>query len=429
MNDMVFSDPRGRKKIIDNRGQIRQVFQYLQKHFDVLADALDGALENHDKARTTAIQELASINALLPYGEESYHLNPHLRHYLKDHLNLYQAFESLTRISPMITQARLHWHELCDLQQHGEHEDAEQVEDSLDHTITNLIHSNERNLMLLTAMVSSEYGNVASLRAKIRQNEHYRRQVVQLLKELISVEALLGRINENPYEKGEVILRARQMVNARLTGRRAGWVSRLNDIQAVISRKLFLARKLEQQLYALSQAALWLSRNPTTDGIDLAPSAQTPAITLDALCRPTSIRVRPQIDFTDRTYHIEEALERALRRLPAPASTSVEKDHGIQRVHAVSNEVAQEALLPADQLIAQLVQHLQKHQSSALSLLQWQIEQRHTEAIADEIWILYASSQLLLYPRIELEYHIGPALSGHYNDRLEDVTVRLTSAA
>lgn len=424
MSDTVLNDPRGRKKIVDNRGQIRQVFQHLQKHFDVLADALEGAVENHDKTRTTAIQELAAINALLPYGEESYHLNPHLRHYLKDHLNLYQAFESLTRISPTITQARLHWHELCDLQSHGELEDAEQVEDSLDHTITNLIHSNERNLMLLTAMVSSEYGNVTSLRAKIRQNEHYRRQVIQLLKELISVEALLSRINENPYEKGEIVLRARHMVNARLTGRRASWVSRLNDIQAVISRKLFLARKLAQQLYALSQAALWLSRNPTTDGIDLEPTTQTPSSTLDALCRPASIRVRPQIDFADNSLYTEEVLERALRRLPAASHITVSEEHGIQRVLAINNDLAQETMLPADQLIADLVLYLQQHQNSALSLLAWRVDERQKEAIGDEVWVLYAANQLVLYPNIDLEYHIAPALQGYYNDALHDVTVR-----
>ena len=429
MNQTATRANSGRRKILDNRGQIRQVFQLLQKHFDVLADALDGALENHDKNRSVAIQELASIHAILPYGEDSYHLNPHLRHYLKDYLNLYMAFETLTRISPLITQARLHWHELCHLQRHGEHRDAEQVEDSLDHTMTSLIHSNERNLTLLTSKVSSEYGNVSSLRAKIRENEQYRRQIIQLLKELISVEELLKLVNENPTERGDVVIRTRQMINARLSSRRGIWVSRLNDIQAVISKRLFLARKLERQLLALSQASLWLSRNPTLDGLDIDPAIDQAPDVLDALYRPIAIRVPPQTAFNDRNPHIEDALEKAVQRLPArPTAPTSDSDHGIQRVQALTNEVIEDEALVVDQLIHALVQHLYEQKTPSVSLRNWRCEQRQAEHIDDEVWVLYAANQLVLYEDIHLEFHIHPPMPAQFNDLLYDVTAHLLSA-
>ena len=412
---------RGRPRIVDNRGQVRQVFQNLVKHFDLVADALSGAIEGGDKNMDEAIQDLSSINVLLPYGEGTYHLNPNLRSFLKDHLNQFNAFETLTRITPIITRARLQWNELRDLQSHGEIADAERVEESLDFTITEIIHSNQRNLMLLTSLLSSEYGNVASLRAKMRQNEYYRRQIIQLLRELISVNAFIDLVNQELHDRAEVSMRARQMIRSRLSGRYSHWITSLNDIQAIISRRLFLARKLAQRLFALSQASLWLSRHSTCDGFEVEPGQDVNL----ALVRPIPIKVRPQIDVADHEQQVEESLEKAVRLMPSPRTVPrLTETREIQRVCATANRELEDAVEPADTLIMDLVQSLHATPGQPVSLVGWAPGKRTEHGIGNEAWVLYAAGQLALYPGIRMQFQMAQRDQAVINDIFHDILVQ-----
>jgi hypothetical protein len=190
----------------ESSGQIQKVLNTLASHGDLIAEAMLGPVYAGGK-RDKAIDSLASVHALAPYEEGAYQLNPRLREFISDHLVSYNAFQTLTRLSEKIHQAYVQWTNLRHLHQEGLIADTENLEWALDATVTSISYEMDRNLTLLNSHISTEYGNVESLLAKIRQNAFYADEVRHCLNEIRKLDERMAEIDQEALGAG--LLRVR----------------------------------------------------------------------------------------------------------------------------------------------------------------------------------------------------------------------------
>ena len=401
----------------DRQDQIQQVLKILASHGDLVAEGLDGSVEMGDKTRDKAIDALVSIHALTPYEEGSYRLNPRLREYITDHLVSYGAFQSLTRLSPLISRTRMLWQNLKELRNAGELRDAEKLEWAIDDTVTEIVYAVEHNLLLLNSQISTEYGNVSSIKAKLAQNRHYGKEVRTSLTEMRQVDTTASDIENESLTTGN--LHVRHLVNSRLRSRLAHWVAKLNDIQAVISKRLFLARQMEQRLVNLAKAALWLSQNKTSSGFDINVDANCPV----DLVRPESIRIRPHIDVRDTDPVVWDAMVAAVDRMPAKREGPAEKKQPeVQLVRSVETAPIIAALDPVDEMIDQVADVLYGRSATVISLIQWKQNHEELAQVSDEEWLVFAATQLGTHG-FKTEFAMTPRQAAIHNDLFEDVMV------
>src|SRR5690606_26392350 len=161
---------------------------------------------------------------------------PRLREFIADHLVSYQAYQTLTRISISISQARTLWGEIRNLRASGDYADVEKLERALNDAVSDIAYAVERNLELLHSLVNTQYGNVSNFASKLRQNNFYSKEVASLLKEMTQVEQAFSRIAEEALHEG--MLNVRQLVNRRLLVRLLDWTQRIKSAQEVITRRL-----------------------------------------------------------------------------------------------------------------------------------------------------------------------------------------------
>jgi hypothetical protein len=401
----------------DRQDQIQQVLKVLSSHGNLVAEGLDGSVEMGDKTRDKAIDALVSIHALTPYEEGAYRLNPRLREYITDHLVSYGAFQSLTRLNPLISRTRMLWQNLKELRNAGELRDAEKLEWAIDDTVTEIVYAVEHNLLLLNSQISTEYGNVGSIKAKLAQNRHYGKEVGISLKELRQVDITADDIDKESLTAGN--LHVRHLVNSRLRSRLSNWVAKLNDIQAVISKRLFWARKMEQRLFNLAKAALWLSQNKTSSGFDISMDTNCPV----ELVRPEIIRIQHHIDVRDTDTVVWDALAAAVGRMPARREGPVEKKQPeIQLVRSVEAVPIIAEQDPVDEMIDQVADILYDRSSKVISLITWKHSHEELAQVSDEEWLVFAATQLGTHG-FKTEFAMAPRRTSIHNDLFEDVMV------
>ncbi|CAN7599490.1 hypothetical protein [Polaromonas sp. LjRoot131] len=404
----------------ERNGQIQRVLSTLASHGDLIAEGLVGTIHSGGgyRARDKAIEALVSIHALTPYEEGAYRLNPRLREFISDHLVSYNAFQTLTRLRDQIYQARTQWTNLRLMHSEGVVTDAEKLEWALDDTVTNISYEMDRNLTLLNSHISTEYGNVESLSAKIRQNVFYAKEVKSCLDEIRQLDSTVEMIDGEALSGG--FQRVRALVNGRLRSRLHHWTTRLNDIQHEISKRLFKARKLEQKLRNLGKVALWLNQNQLTGGFDIDVDESLPV----ALITPTVVVNTWNVDVRDTDPIVYDGLVAAVARLPAPRMPPVEQAApDAQQVMSVVQEIVVAEREPVDDLIEHLLDVMLGEPDRGMSLLEW--KRTHGLAdVGDEEWLLYASSQMAT-----MGYKVDPQLmdraEGIYNDLFDDIVVSI----
>lgn len=370
--------------------QVRSVLEVLAKHWDLIAEGLSGPVVGGERGRARQVDVLAGVHALLPFEEDVFHLNPRLRSYLTDHLSFFGAFQTVTRLTEHILRARNQWSQLKEMKREGNLKDMDAMAWGLDDTVSDIVYFMEQNLLLLNSQVFTRYGNVSTLKAKKAQNRFYGQEVKHCLRELQSVDQMVEEISTEAISAG--LLATRQVVNGRLRSRLAGWVARLNDIQAVITRRLFIARKLEQRLRQLSSVSLWLVRNPTRSGVEVSVDDSSPV----GLFRPIGIKVSPQIDFSVTTGSVSEVMLAAVARLPKRVDPAERKKPAEpQRVLAEAMPVVKEPLAPEDVAIMQLLQDIKAAGREGISLARWRMGRAELDSISLEEWLYYAANQLV----------------------------------
>jgi len=402
----------------DTKTQVQRLLGLLNKHSDVVSDSLTGSVEPQEKAYSAAVDALVGINALLPLEEGIYHLNPRIRSYLSEQMAQYSAFQALTRISDQIHSARSKWLEMLAIKHSGDLRDMQVMEDSFTLTVTEIHHFMTQNLLLLSTQIATDFGNVKTLRAKLQQNKFYADGVRKLSMELEQLEAFCNDMDKDSLGKGFYYVR--QIVNTRIRSRLPEWFTRVNDVQATISRKLFESKELEVDVLLWSQSVLWLTRNPTLNGLDVAVDEKCPA----DLCIPTPIKVRPQLDVMARPVAGIDVIAAAVARLPKVVEASAAPEPKvIQKVLRRGNSIEEVALLPEEEMIEDLKQALLTQGHTEISGLAWQPDKRAVHGINDESWLLFLASQLALQ-QIPFTFSMLPREKGWTNDRYSDVVAQ-----
>lgn len=377
---------------------IQRLLASLHKHSDILSEAFSGPIAGDDKSRGAAIGVLVAAGALRPYEEGTYYLTTALNDYFAGVLSSYHAMQALTRISQHVWQADKQWAELLQLRRGGAARDAARIHVALERSIIDIGDIMERNIALLNSMVLGRYGDVEDLKSKFRQNRYYGGEVKRSLADLSQVEVLANRIIDGALVEG--LPRMRQLAARRLSANLLGWTARLKDAQAVISRRLFDAHKMERRLRQLARYASWLQSNPTLNGWDLDVDAGVP----QELAHPTPLPVRLQPHFDDPTTQNMTRLIEAVRRLPQPLDARPkpaprEEDNSVL---ASTMEVVEPSLQPHELALRRLFEHLYELGTSGvpdtISLTDWKARSEpDIDGLATmelEHWLLYAAVQM-----------------------------------
>lgn len=407
----------------DSKNQVRQILAIMNRHGDVISDAVDGTVELRDVSYNAGIDALVGINALMPFEEGQYQLNPRIRSFLSEQLAQYSAFQALTRISDQIHGARTKWRELVNIKESGDLRDMGALEESLGYTINEIVHFTVQNLLLLNTQISTDYGNVETLKAKLRQNTFYGNGVKNLAAELEQLEAFTIEIDREALSKG--LHAVRHMVNTRIRSRLGMWMSRLNDVQATITKRLFIAKKLDSQLLYLSKAVLWLTRNPTRNGFEVYVDEKVD----EALFQPVAIKIRPQADVSGTGDSVQEIFIKAIQRLkPMPDPWAKKELATPQYVLSTDETEIVAEMTIEDTLVDELVDALYRIDEPYLSVAQWQLEKRKKHSIDMESWLLYAAGQLDMMG-MRVEFCMIERNRDVFNDVFEDVLVYLPDVA
>ena len=367
--------------------QVQRLLGALAKHADLVSEAFEGSVAGGDKQRNAGIEALYGLSVLKPYDEDSYRLNPRLREFIADHLASYQAFQALRRVSATMQQAREQWKELHRLKLAGATTDARRLHAAFDESIVEMAYSIEHNLRLLHSLISTQYGNVDDLSSKLRQNGYYAQQVTLFLKDVEAIDIFVERVADEAIAAG--LPEVRQLVTRRLAARRLEWTSQIKDAQAVISKRLFEAKLMEVRLRRLSRMALWLTRNKTSNGWELAVDENANG----ALFKPEQVHLRPQPDVCDTDPATQLSLLAAVAKMPEKRTlVNAGPDHGPQLVLEDDVEIqepeeVQKVALRAFAAFAALA-------TNPISLLVWKQGRSELMDVTDEAWLMFACLQL-----------------------------------
>jgi hypothetical protein len=373
---------------VNERGdQVQRLLAGLAKHADLVAEAFEGSVSGGDKQRNSGIEALFNLNVLKPYDEDSYRLNPRLREFMADYFSSYQAFQALRRVSGTLQQAQEQWRELRRLKMAGATRDAGRLQAALDESIVEIAYSIEHNLTLLHSLISTQYGNVDDLTSKLRQNRYYAQQVKLFLQDVQAIDVFVDRVADEAIAAG--LPEVRLLVTRRLAARRLQWTSQIKDAQAVISKRLFEAKLMEVRLKRLSRFALWLARNKTSDGWELAVDEKADT----ALFRPERVELRPQPDVADMEPAAWDGLLAAVAKMPTkPTMAAVETDPGPQLLLEDDTEI-EEVVDPQQVALRELTAQAASA-TEPISLLTWKRGRLELADVPDVAWLMFACLQL-----------------------------------
>jgi hypothetical protein len=374
---------------VSERGeQVQRLLSGLAKHADLVAEAFEGSVSGGDKQRNASIEALLNLSVLKPYDEDSYRLNPRLREFIADYFTSYQAFQALRRVSGTMQQAREQWRELRRLKLNGANsKDVIRLQIAFDESVVEIAYAIENNLRLLHSLISTQYGNVDDFGSKLQQNKYYAQQVKHFLQDVEAIDGFVELVADEAIAAG--LPQIRQLVTRRLAAKRLQWTSEIKDAQAVISKRLFEAKLMEAQLKRLSRFALWLARNRTSDGWDVAVDETTSP----ALVRPEPFPLRPQPDVADTYPDAVEGLLAAVAKLPKRTEVKpAEADPGPQMLQE-EDAVVQELLEPHLVALQDLVNEVATA-SQVISLLAWKRGRSELADMTDETWLMFAALQL-----------------------------------
>lgn len=409
----------------DAPNHIQQLLKALSEHSALVGDAMRGPVSTGGK-RDKGVETLIRMRALMPVDEDTYYLNPLLREFIGDYVVSYGAFRQLTRLDGPIRQLRLEFDSLRDFRREGSLRDSDRAMNRLEEAIARIGFYMDQNLQLLSAKVSTNFGDVDSVGGKIRENQFYYGEVKRFAQQISSLDSKAQEMDLQSI--GEGFSEVHRLLNVRILSRLRDWAARITDIQRVVSKNLFSLRQLETQQRNLARVALWLSKNRLSDGFDVEITTEVAA----RLAAPVALASTWNIDVTDTDPVVAQGMLAAARRLPsaAPVPKQVPLDPPV--VVSTHQVIEQSTSAPIDELIDAYLDFITSDavfdEQADLSLLRW----RHRNSIAyglendttDEEWLLYAYSQITS-AGFSVDLDIRPRAPGEYNDFFTDATARL----
>jgi hypothetical protein len=398
--------------------QVRQLLRLVASNADLVCEGIEGPVLAGDAKRNARIEVLVGVGALRVEDEQTFRLNPRLKAFVEDHLGSFQAFRSLTRIDSTIRHADRLWMEVKALNREGEGADALRVEVELGEVLAEIAYDIERNLLVLNSNVSTEYGNVDSLRAKLRQNSFFLAEVRSMSASVEKLGVTADRIFDECMQFG--LTSVSQVVRRNITSKLLGWAQQINEAQHTISRRLFLARKLEERLSRLSRIALWLRQR---SGLGGDREFDIDANFNPLLLRPKPVPITVHVDVQDSESQVQEALATIAAALPpkSDAHQSVAPSEPLEAFVEEEGIVVLEALAPHDKALVDLVDHA-RMTPRPVSLVDWKRGLDQLQYLSDEEWLLYASTHVAA-EGLALSYLFMPPTGAALNDRFFDALV------
>lgn len=402
---------------VSQRDQVQRILETLHRHSDVISMSLVGRIydTNSDENTGKGIAALTGVGALMPMGDGAYQLNPRIRRFLNERLSQFGALQALTRISEQLQSGRALWRELIAMQTTGDVGAKAEMEDALIYTVGEIVYFMRQNLRLLTHQTATDFGNVESMKRKLRQNRFYSDNVKTLIAELDQLDAFLSIVETESLQFN--LHEMRNLLMGQIKSLMGHWRHQLNEIQSLISQRLFVRRQIEADLRLLFDVGLWLESNPTLNGLEVELGQSAPP----ELLSPAAIKVRSHYDIRAKGADQANILCSVATKLPVNKVPGATKEPRVKQVVlSVEPEVAQIDLRPEDFLVQELIERL-KTSEDAFEILQWQRDKRLEADIGDEEWLLYASSQLAI-AGFQTELQIIP---GHdtFNAVFDDVMV------
>lgn len=406
--------------MIEAPSLIQQLLKALADHSDLVSEAIKGPVSTGGK-RNKGVDALIRMRALMPVDEDTYYLNPLLREFIGDYVVSYGAFRQLAQLDMPIRQLRLEFDNLREFRREGSVRDADRAMDRLDEAVVRIGFFMDQNLQMLSAKVTTNFGDVDSVAGKIRENKFYIDEVRRFSRQIVSLNAKVQEMEQEAV--GLQLPEVRRLLNVRILSRLTDWTARIGDIQRVVSKNLFALRQIEQRQRNLANVALWLSKNRMSDGfeLDVTPEAAERMVT------PVGLVATWNVDVADNDIAVTQGILAAAKRLPPTTITPKPDPIESPEVLNTAQAVVEPEVDPIDELIDAYVEHIRSldhHDSEQpASLLEWR--ERFGEAfglernVTDEEWLLYACAQIAS-TGLKVEVVARPRAPGEYNDIFTD---------
>lgn len=411
-------------------GPIKEALQSLSRHADVVEHALMGGVVSQEDFTKGAVQALRQASALRAAGEEHWRLHPRLREYLQDHLQMFPQFQSLTDVSSKLLLLQ---HLASDAQTAVAERDFESLEfqlASMETAVYDIADTTDRNLTFLASMVSTKYGNVRTLVAKMAQNRWYLRQAGLLSDDLNRLGRIATHTEKEAEERGWAVAKQiRRVVLARMQI----WQHGLSDIQTQIRREIFRTRQIEVDLRNLARADQFLSQQPVWRGID-RDFESIP----DALLRAVLPRLTPHVEPADGDRSMRQEMQDMVSALPPKkVRFEAEPPKPLQVRHdSQAEEGETPAMAPAALALLELKRVVVKSQNQ-VSVLAWRDSHEAAKAMVAGNWVFFATTALEAGPHridgrdvdFEVELVPNPPEPGRkFATTFRDARVRLAAA-
>lgn len=369
--------------------QVRHMLRVVSLNADLVCEGIEGPVLGGDSKRNARIEDMVGVGALRPEDEQTFRLNPRLKSFVEDHLGSFQAFRSLTRIDGEIRQAQRLWQELKALRAEEAVTDAMKLEIELGEAFYGIAYDLDRNLTVLSSNLSTEYGNVDSLKAKLRQNVFFLGEVKAMIESIDKLRQFADDITQDAVAYGMPAIS--QTVRRSIGSRLLSWSQQVNEAQHTISRRLFAARKLAEQLSRLSRTALRLRQRA---GLPLEQEFDVGADFPAALLRPQAVPVRARVDVGDPERVVREDVASIAVAMPLAPARSVAEPAVVHQVLDGGDvpQVMQVERDPFELAIIRLVSDV-RSAGRPISLRSWKQTAPALADLSDEEWLLFGSTQ------------------------------------
>lgn len=366
---------------------IKDALQSLSRYADVVEQAVMGGTVAQESLPKQAVQALRQASALRAAGQDEWRLHPRLREYLQDHLQMFPKFQSLTDIGAKLTLiAMLHSDALSSVSER-DFESLESQLDAIETAVYDIADATDRNLTFLAGMVSTRYGDVRTLTAKIAQNRWYLKQSSHLGQDLTRLGGVVGRVEKEAEERGWAIA---GLIRRVLLSKVHIWQHGLSDIQTQIREEIFRTRQIEVNLRNLAKADQFLTQNPSWSGFERDHEG-LPEVFLHALLPKLSPHVEP----TDADSGVRHDLRDLVIALPAKKVTLPPTPAAVLQVSHASDadEGESESATPAAIALVDLMRQVLEA-TKAVSVLEWRKQSDAASQLEPGVWVFFATTAL-----------------------------------
>ncbi|SDC46080.1 hypothetical protein SAMN05444679_103127 [Variovorax sp. CF079] len=422
----------------DRSSPLKPVFAALSRHVEVVEVALRElvGVDQPEAHADPAVRSLREFQVLRPAGERGYRLHSRLREFANDVLQIHPAYQSLTGIGQLVEHIPMVWNELDDLRLAGDHRQADEAAAQIEQDAFDIADMVERNLRLLGLLLSTRFGNVASLAAKSSQNRYYQRQSEGMSNDLARLTRAVEKVEGEARERGMQAVAA--MLRNTLQSQLPRWTQTLSQFQSQIRRELFSMREIERKNVLLARTAMLLRQNPAWRGPEnpMLGEEIAPLLLSKPFIGPSLPPVQFHMDPQDDDRAMIDLMRDEVRLLPALPAAAPEPNENAPRLKRMAPKQPHEEGLdmPAMVALARLARAAiaragLAYRAAPLSVLEWRASDDAARTMDANLWLSFTASALRTYKFRVVLVTEAPAPGERFRHSFCDALVAPTSEA